>query len=114
MGEIIELVMKGLVNYHAEDDEEDYIMYIDKGKNEVLPKMKTVEVTLEDPRFGEGLRFSEGGLTFACFPSKLERIEDVLDDNTKDIYEKELAEILQSKIENIREVHPFDHTIRSN
>jgi len=105
--------MKGLVNYHAKDDAENYEKHLDEEKNEILPKIKRVEVTLHDQRDVNNFRFSEHGLEMDIFPSELDKIADVMDDISKEIYEKELAEILNRKLDNIKEVFVFDHTIRS-
>ena len=106
--------MKGVVNYHAQDDIENYIMYVDAEKNEVLPKIDKTEVTLSDPRDGDYLKFSECGLEYATYPTKVPQFGDILENPNKEKYEQEIEELLKGKLENISEVFVFDHTIRSN
>jgi len=101
------------VNYHAfDEDEENYIMYIDKDRNEVLPKIDRMEVNLFDPRDGEPLKFSQCGLEFATYPTKIKQFGDGLNDSEKKVYADELEALLKSKIDNIEEVFVFDYTIR--
>jgi len=106
--------MRGVVNYHAVDDEEDYIMCIDHKNNEMLPDIDTTEVTLTDPRDGHSLKFSECGLEFATYPTKLTKFGDFLENPDIETYSKELEILLKNKLENVAEVFVFDHLIRSN
>jgi len=111
--------MKGLVNYHIEEDEENYKIIIDadgiKGNNITKYSLVQKEIELHDPRESEKeLKFSEGGLQFATYPTSVETFGAVLDSTTKEVYEQELAELLKSQLENVEEVVVFDHTIRSD
>ena len=106
--------MRGVVNYHAVDNVKTYMMRIDAEMNEVLPKIDKTEVTLHDPRVGEELKFSKCGLEYAFYPTSVQKFDDTLDDRTKDIYERELADLLKSKLENVSEVFVFDYLVRSN
>ena len=102
------------MNYHAVDDEEDYFMSVDHENNEVLPKVDTTEVTLSDPRDGNSLKFSECGLEFATYPTKVTQFGDFLENPDIEIYSAELEILLKNKLENVAEVFVFDHLIRSN
>ena len=106
--------MKGVVNYHAVNEKEDYFMSVDQDNNEVLPEIDTTEVTLYDPRDGDELKFSKCGLEYATYPSNLTQFGDFLEVNEKGIYSKEIEKLLKSKLEDVSEVFIFDYTIRSN
>ena len=111
--------MKGLVNYHIEEDEENYKIIIDadgiKGNNITKYSLEEKEIELHDPRDGRAeLKFSKCGLQFVTYPTAVEKFEAVIDQSTKEVYEQELAELLKSNLENVEEVVVFDHTIRSD
>ena len=106
--------MRGVVNYHAVNEENDYFMSVDPKNNEVLPKVDTTEVTLCDPRDGGNLKFSDCGLEYATYPTKVAQFGDFLENSEKDIYFEEIEKLLRSKLENVSEVFVFDYTIRSN
>ena len=87
--------------------------------------LKPTEVTLHDPTVpGESKpNFIQKGLTYTKFPTKVKNIgsslydpgtNSGLDSNQKELYEKELEEILKINIDNIEEVIVFDHVIRSS
>jgi hypothetical protein len=87
--------------------------------------LKPTEVTLHDPTVpGESKpNFIQKGLTYTKFPTKVKNIgsslydpgtNSGLDSNQKELYEKELEEILKNNIDNIEEVIVFDHVIRSS
>jgi len=106
--------MRGVVNYHAVDEEEDYIMVIDEENYEILPEMDKTEVDVSDPRDGVDLKFSECGLEFTNYPTNVTNFGDFLETPDIQIYSEELEALLKSKMENISEVFVFDHLIRSN
>jgi hypothetical protein len=111
--------MKGLVNYHIEEDEENYKIIIDadgiKGNNITKYSLEEKEIELHDPRDGRAeLKFSKSGLQFVTYPTAVKKFDSVIDESTKEVYEQELAELLKSNLENVAEVVVFDHTIRSD
>ena len=87
--------------------------------------LQPTEISLHDPTVpGETkLNFIEKGLTYTKFPTKVKDIGSTiydpetnsgLDSNQKEMYEKELEEILKNNIDNVDEVIVFDHVIRSS
>ena len=87
--------------------------------------LQPTEITLHDPTVpGETkLNFHEKGLTYAKFPTKVKDIGSTiydpetnsgLDSTQKELYEKELEEILKNNVDNVEEVIVFDHVIRSS
>ena len=87
--------------------------------------LQPTEITLHDPTVpGETkLNFIEKGLTYTKFPTKVKDIGSALydqetnsglDSNQKELYEKELEEILKNNVDNVEEVIVFDHVIRSS
>ena len=80
----------------------------------MLPEVDTTEVTLSDPRDGNSLKFSECGLEFATYPTKVTQFGDFLENPDIEIYSAELSILLKNKLENVAEVFVFDHLIRSN
>ena len=87
--------------------------------------LQPTEISLHDPTVpGETkLNFIEKGLTYTKFPTKVKDIGSTiydpetnsgLDSNQKEMYEKELEEILKNNIDNVEEVIVFDHVIRSS
>ena len=58
--------------------------------------------------------FVEKGLTFTNFPTKIKTFgENFEESEEKQLYEKELVEVLKSKIDKIEDVVVFNHTLRS-
>ena len=58
--------------------------------------------------------FVEKGLTFTNFPTKIKTFgENFEESEEKQLYEKELVEVLKSKIDNIEDLVVFNHTLRS-
>merc|ERR1719376_81382 len=106
--------MKGVVNYHAVNEKDDYFMSVDNENNEILPEVDTMEVTLHDPRNGVELIFSKCGLEYSNYPSKVRKYGDFLEENDKQVYFQEIENLLKMKLENVAEVFVFDYTIRSN
>jgi len=116
--------MKGFVNYYIEEPEENYTIL--RGDKDVYKfTLQPTEITLHDPTVpGETkLNFIEKGLTYTKFPTKVKDIGSALydpetnsglDSNQKELYEKELEEILKNNIDNVEEVIVFDHVIRSS
>ena len=88
--------------------------------------LQPTEIKLTDPTApGEPKpNFIQKGLTYTEFPTKVKNIGSTalynpgtnsgLDSNQKELYEKELEEILKNYIENVEEVIVFDHVIRSS
>ena len=87
--------------------------------------LQPTEITLHDPTVpGETkLNFIEKGLTYTKFPTKVKDIGSALydpetnsglDSIQKELYEKELEEILKNNVDNVEEVIVFDHVIRSS
>jgi len=105
--------MKGSVNYYArQEDEENYFIQVGGNGNKTFMKMESTEVSLVDVRDGEPLKFSQCGLEYATFPTKVKQIGDSLDEYQKKIYEGEIENLLKSKIDDIAEMFVFDYTIR--
>ena len=112
-------VLRGLVNYHVEEPVENYKIYIDAdgipGNRVDKYTLKTTEVELEDvSTSGKHLNFSRDGLAFAKYPTRVGKLGDEIDDTSREVYDKELEEIIRSNLENVSEVEVFDHTIRSD
>ena len=87
--------------------------------------LQPTEITLHDPTVpGEPKpNFIQKGLTYTEFPTKVKDIGSALydsktnsglDSNQKELYEKELEEILKNNVDNVEEVIVFDHVIRSS
>jgi len=126
--------MRGKVNYNIREDEEKYKVIINpegvKGNNitgsgNKKYSVESHEVKLHDPRLSEELDFSCCGLTFAYQPTSVEKtlanfpilkckFDDDQDSQTKEVYERELVELLKSKIDDIEDVVRFTHSIRSD
>ena len=106
--------MRGVVNYHAVNENNDYSMSVDNENNEVLPDVDTTEVALHDPRDGEELKFSKCGLEYSHYPSEVREYADFLEENDKIIYFQEIEMLLKMKLDDVEEVFVFDYTIRSN
>ena len=116
--------MKGFVNYYIEEPEENYTIL--RGKEDIYKfTLQPTEITLHDPTEPGQAKpsFIKNGLTYTKFPTKVNNIgNSFLDPETnsglgpdqKELYEKELEEILKINIDNIEEVIVFDHTIRSS
>ena len=110
--------MKGRVNYHIEEDRENYKILIDvdgiKGNNITKYSLVNKKIDLVDPRDVEmELKFLKYGLQFARYPSTVKKWDTVLDSNNKEVYEQELVKLLKAELENVEEVVVFDHTVRS-
>ena len=127
--------MRGLVNYNIREDEDNYKVIINadgvKGNNITKSGNKKYsldlqEVKLHDPIFlEEELNFSSCGLAFANHPTSAEKIfanypiskeklDAEQDSQTKEVYERELVELLKSKNDNIEDVVGFYHSMRSD
>ena len=103
--------MRGLVNYYVDEDEENYAVV--RGEEDVYKfQLSQTGVELHDPvKEDIPLEFKENGLTFTTHSSQV-NLQTGFDEETRRSYERELEDLLKTKLGNVSEVEFFDHNIR--
>ena len=105
------VAMRGFVNYYIDEEEENYKVL--RGEKDIYKfKLSQTEIELRDPTKEEiPLEFQRDGIIFTDHVTRVHLTSDF--NQTKKIsYEKELDNLLRTKLGNVCEIQFFDHNIR--
>ena len=105
------VAMRGFVNYYIDEEEENYKVL--RGEKDIYKfKLSQTEIELRDPTKEEiPLEFQRDGIIFTDHVTRVHLTSDF--NQTKKIsYEKELDDLLRTKLGNVCEIQFFDHNIR--
>ena len=103
--------MRGFVNYYIDEEEENYEVL--RGEKDIYKfKLSQTEIELRDPTKEDiPLEFKHDGIIFTDHVTRVDLQSDF--SQTKKIsYEKELDDLLRTKLGNVAEIEFFDHNIR--
>ena len=105
------VAMRGFVNYYTDEEEENYEVV--RGEKDIYKfKLSQTEIELRDPTKEDiRLEFKHDGIIFTDHVTQVHLQSDF--NQTKKIsYEKELDDLLRTKLGNVCEIQFFDHNIR--
>ena len=103
--------MRGFVNYYIDEDDENYAVV--RGNEDIYKfQLSKTEIELRDPSKEDiPLEFKLNGLTFTNHVTNV-NLQTDFDEEKKISYEKELEDLLKTKLGNVSEIKFFDHNIR--
>ena len=103
--------MRGFVNYYTEEDEGNYEVV--RGEKDIYKfKLSRTEIELLDPTKEDiPLEFKHDGIIFTDHFTHV-NLQSDFNQTTRMSYEKELDNLLRTKLGNVGEIQFFDHNIR--
>ena len=104
--------MRGFVNYYIDEEQENYEVV--RGEKDIYKfTLSQTEIELRDPTKEEiPLDFKHDGIIFTDHVTHVNLQTDFNDERKKISYEKELHDLLKTKLGNVCEIQFFDHNIR--